>query len=530
MADDGRRRRRGLHGAAVCSAIAMVVLVLLVVVLRSSSVMSRVQQAEDAAFTSMVALEHAVGIDPQGISEGAASTQRGKPRGQVAAASAVVSKLVPSPSSSSKLAQSGATTCSGERIEYNGELVTWGSTNMVASAEECCNSCSRQAAAHKPTDKVERCNTWVFCGRAEGCNHGRSKFGECWLKHNARADAAGVMSKGDNSDWTSGLTQFPEEAAAIVPFVHDKVYRTITTADDKVYNQWQMRVHYYQWKKVKAMPGSEDMGGFTRILHGGREDSLMDEIPTDVVDPLPPHMTKGFVVLSRPNAIHQWLKNFGHKYPEKYLMMSEPDHLWLRPIPNLMAGEHTPAAFPFFYITPQKEPDITNRFLDKPITAKEMKQIDPIGNSPAMIAKGDLEIVAPKWHNISVAIKHDPEADKAWGWVLEMYGYSFAAWNSGIRHKLYPSFMAQPPWDKHIGDFYILHYTYGCDYDEQGVFTPGKVGKWRFDKRRFSGRYPPKTYPPAPAKVPELTRKLVEIVMEAANALPDWPDQPLDHM
>jgi hypothetical protein len=29
------------------------------------------------------------------------------------------------------------------------------------------------------------------------------------------------------------------------------------------------------------------MGGFTRILHSGKADNLMDEIPTVVVDPLP---------------------------------------------------------------------------------------------------------------------------------------------------------------------------------------------------------------------------------------------------
>jgi hypothetical protein len=35
------------------------------------------------------------------------------------------------------------------------------------------------------------------------------------------------------------------------------------------------------------------MGGFTRILHSGRPDELMDEIPTVVVDPLPDKENKG---------------------------------------------------------------------------------------------------------------------------------------------------------------------------------------------------------------------------------------------
>lgn len=66
---------------------------------------------------------------------------------------------------------------------------------------------------------------------------------------------------------------------------HAKFHVTVT-ATDAAYSQWQCRIMYYWYKKVKDMPGS-DMGNFTRILHSGRADQLMDEIPTFVVDPLP---------------------------------------------------------------------------------------------------------------------------------------------------------------------------------------------------------------------------------------------------
>ncbi len=36
--------------------------------------------------------------------------------------------------------------------------------------------------------------------------------------------------------------------------------------------------------------------------------------------------------------------------------------------------------------------------------------------------------------------------------------------------------------------YYILHYTYGDDYTLDGMFTPGKVGAWHFDKRTWAGR------------------------------------------
>ena len=34
---------------------------------------------------------------------------------------------------------------------------------------------------------------------------------------------------------------------------------------------------------------------------------------------------------------------------------------------------------------------------------------------------------------------------------------------------------AQPPYDTKLADFYILHYTYGNDYDLNGTFTPGRL-------------------------------------------------------
>ena len=63
-------------------------------------------------------------------------------------------------------------------------------------------------------------------------------------------------------------------------------FHVAVTATDAAYIQWQCRIMYYWYNKVKDMPGS-GMGKFTRILHSGRPDQLMDEIPTFVVDPLP---------------------------------------------------------------------------------------------------------------------------------------------------------------------------------------------------------------------------------------------------
>ena len=68
-----------------------------------------------------------------------------------------------------------------------------------------------------------------------------------------------------------------------------RLFHTAVTASDSVYNTWQCRVMYYWFKKHKNGPNSE-MGGFTRILHSGKPDKYMDEIPTFVAQPLPAGM------------------------------------------------------------------------------------------------------------------------------------------------------------------------------------------------------------------------------------------------
>lgn len=61
---------------------------------------------------------------------------------------------------------------------------------------------------------------------------------------------------------------------------------------------------------VRVHAGGCDMGGFTRLLHSGEADDLMDEIPTVVVPPLPRDAfgaaTDSYVVLNRPYAFVQW--------------------------------------------------------------------------------------------------------------------------------------------------------------------------------------------------------------------------------
>ncbi|KAM7266953.1 hypothetical protein ACFE04_009119 [Oxalis oulophora] len=293
-------------------------------------------------------------------------------------------------------------------------------------------------------------------------------------------------------------------------------FHVALTATDAPYSKWQCRIMYYWFKKKKDLPGSA-MGGFTRILHSGKPDNLMSEIPTMVVDPLPSGMDRGYVVLNRPWAFVQWLQKA--KITEEYILMAEPDHIFISPLPNLAYGG-LPAAFPFFYIQPDENEKIIRKFY--PEEYGPVSNVDPIGNSPVIIKKDLMQKIAPTWMNISLKMKNDPETDKAFGWVLEMYAYAVASALHGVTHILRHDFMVQPPWDIYVGKSYIIHYTYGCDYSMKGELTYGKIGEWRFDKRSYIRRPPPKNLPLPPLGVPQSVVSLVKMVNEASANLPNW--------
>jgi hypothetical protein len=412
--------------------------------------------------------------------------------------------------------------CNAEpHTEYWGDVLVWGTANLQPSAGACCDACRRHARgatvpAGAAINPGKRCNTWVYCGTPGGC--ASSPFQSCWLKWQPKPSAP-AASRGPEIDWLSGGL-YDKPAYNGEPGLH-KMYHVIVTANAAKYVGWQVRVMFFHYNKQKAAQGPQgQMGGFTRVLHEGRPDELMAEIPTCVVDRL--SQEYGFVVLSRPNALMQMLEKCEIK--EKYILMAEPDHIMLKPLPNLMTGEK-PAAFPFFYIQPKDHKALVRRYVEPlagPLSDSDIDAMDPIGNSPNFISKTDLALLAPVWVNFTVRMKTDPECDKAWGWVLEMYAYTCAARAVGLSHDLHPRLAAQPPWDTELKDFLILHYTYGNDYTLDGVFTPGKIGAWRFDKRSYMGSSPPRNLGMPPKGTPETVVRLIQAINEASAGIANW--------
>ncbi|KAG6421801.1 hypothetical protein SASPL_118358 [Salvia splendens] len=298
---------------------------------------------------------------------------------------------------------------------------------------------------------------------------------------------------------------------------HRRPFHVALTATATPYSKWQCRIMYYWYNEKKDLPGS-NMGKLTRILHSGAPDNLMDEIPTVVVDPLPLGLDRGYVVLNRPWAFVQWLEK--STIEEEYILMAEPDHIFLKPLPNLAYGDY-PVAYPFFYIKPVENESLIRKFF--PEAMGPVSNVDPIGNSPVIIKKELLKKIAPTWLNVSLKMKNDPETDRKFGWVLEMYGYAVASALHRVQHILRNDFILQPPYDMETQNKFILHYTYACDFNLKGELIYPKVGEWRFDKRAYLDAPPPRNLPLPPRGVPESVVTLVRLLNEATAKLPNWP-------
>lgn len=111
------------------------------------------------------------------------------------------------------------------------------------------------------------------------------------------------------------LVEMPEYVKR--PRNQRRPFHVAVTATNKTYSKWQCRIMYYWYRKKKDLPGS-NMGKFTRILHSGSPDNLMDEIPTFVVDPLPPgldqvrssHSSSRSITFLRKTFIVVFLQSF----------------------------------------------------------------------------------------------------------------------------------------------------------------------------------------------------------------------------
>ena len=299
-------------------------------------------------------------------------------------------------------------------------------------------------------------------------------------------------------------------------------YHVVLTAASGIYQEWQTRVAYYHYRQLKAQNPCSDIGDFTRLLNtpNAQPDGLTEEIPTVLVSQLSygrcEQCDHGFIVMNRPWGLRQFtrLREFA-QIREDYLFIVETDHLLLRPLPN-EASPTRPVGFGFYYMTYRYDPPKL-----RPVIARyhDPEQVDAVGPSPVIIHKQQLVSLVDSWWQMCLTLKRDSQADRAFGWVLEMWGYALASARLGIRHKIERSLQAEPGGAgiRNLDAYYIYHYTF--DLDIKASFL--SRSPWAWSKRRFMSGYPPLLTPP-PNAAQRSTHTFVRMMNEGIVASKPW--------
>lgn len=119
------------------------------------------------------------------------------------------------------------------------------------------------------------------------------------------------------------------------------------------------------------------------MLQSGKQDDLVEEVPTFIAKAYPEE--HDYPPLERPYAIQQWVEQAD--IPEQYVFLADPDHIFLRPLPNLMGSDMRPVGFRFWYMRPAKVGACTPHKIDTnqaPTTKLGVWRLRPDCSCPAV--------------------------------------------------------------------------------------------------------------------------------------------------
>ena len=326
----------------------------------------------------------------------------------------------------------------------------------------CCDACRALG---------DKCNVWVW----------NSETRACWLKRVANFPERPIVYGDETSPWVMG-------SLFEVPVYRPPETRTcvhvVVTSNGNEYMNWQTLIMHASWMRV-ATKGNSAMRAFTRVLHAGAHDALSARMRTELFVPKTPNPS--FPVAERAAALLEW-SNTPDARRCSHILMAETDYVFVKPIEfsALPAIGHA-VSFHYGYVSPESGNNavITKRYF--PEGAPE--EVPQTGNSPTLIHHTDLLKVLPTWKEMHERLERDEEAVKEFGWVRDMYSYSFAAARSGVRHHTalvpFNPLMVQIPADSTLGQAAIIHYTWGPVIRVNGT----KV--WSFDKRSYDAKAMP---------------------------------------
>ena len=315
---------------------------------------------------------------------------------------------------------------------------------------------------------AERTSASTCCERARSPivpDMGVEPGHEAVLAQGGRTGAAGARGGRRGVAWTSGVLP-PRKGPVKYALAKDvadptpppKCLHTVLTSSGNAYMNWQTRIMYQTYLKHAAEPGSV-MKAFTRILHRGKDDELMMEVPTMRFDPNQGKCDTwcDYPVADRSLAIAPWsITTDANRC--SLVMMVETDYIYVKsPSPHILMPPGKAIGFEYSYIYPQ---DLNMKRvyeeymrehadeLGRSEWKREKFALPRTGNAPSCLNVEDLRRVAPLWAEFVARTEKPEEVRKALGWLRHMYAYDAAALAVGVEHVVAPTpdaSLAQPP-------------------------------------------------------------------------------------
>jgi peptidyl serine alpha-galactosyltransferase len=263
---------------------------------------------------------------------------------------------------------------------------------------------------------------------------------------------------------------------------------TVFSVDGSLYQRWQADLLAYSHRKV-GQPGpltrlfSSD-GPPTRFA--GRTFHTRSFCPHPATgDFYPPY--------NRIMALKDWLSE--DPPAEEVILLVEPDCVFMSPLTGELVSRGHPVSHPIGYMDPLPMAELVDRHCSRP------ELVDVAGIPTVLIHRNDLRELVPLWIEKTENIRHDPRSLEllGGGWVADMWGYTCAAAEMGLRHELRALARVQ---GEDRADLPIIHYCYASSTAEHD---------WHWDKRHYR---PWERVLDPPDEVPGVDKALIGLLNE----------------
>jgi hypothetical protein len=289
-----------------------------------------------------------------------------------------------------------------------------------------------------------------------------------------------------NGESSPYYTPWPESSTREDPSAG--AVHTVFSVDGSLYQRWQADLLAYSHRKVGQS------GPLTRLLSA-------DGPPTPFAGrtfhtkPYCPHPVTGdyYPGYNRVMALRAWLEE--SPPVEELILLLDPDCVFLAPmLPTELVSPGNPVSHPLWYMDPAPKAELLEKHCLRP------GLVDAVG-IPTLIHREDLMALTPLWIEKTEDIRNDPRSLHLidGGWIAETWGYTCAAAELGLRHKLRALARLQ---GEDQADLPIVHYCYASSYAEYD---------WHWDKRYYR---PWERVPDPPNEVPSVDKALIGLLNE----------------